>query len=309
MRKTAIVDRTVTAFLLGVLISSCAIAMPGLEVNRAARVGADHGGMGQTRTPIRLPVGARLLENLSYGADSKQRLDVYIPAHATHAPVIFMVHGGAWMIGDKANAGVVQNKIDYFLPKGYIFISTAYRTIPEVGILDEAEDVAHALAYAQRRAAEWGGDASHFVMMGHSAGAHLVTLLSAAPSIWRKAGVAPWLGTIALDSAAYNVVDIMSSPHQRLYDRVFGQHRSLWEQISPTLRLERAPSPMLLVCSSVRRDSCDQARAFAEKAKSLGGRVNVLPVPLHHRDINVDVGVTASYTRNIDLFLHSLGTD
>lgn len=298
----------ITVLLLGAIISTSAVAMQGL-FRRAGRgaFGNDAAQGRRDNAPISLPSGARLVQNVAYGSDPKQAMDVYIPANAHNAPVIFMVHGGAWMIGDKANSGVVQNKIDDFLPKGCIFISVDYRMVPQVGVMTEADDVAHALAYAQQHAADWGGDPSRFVLMGHSAGAHLVTLLSAAPSIVQSAGAKPWLGTVALDSAAYNVVSIMSSQHQGFYDRVFGNDQQLWQQASPTLQLSSAPPPMLLVCASQRQNSCDQATAFADKAKSLGGRVSVVPVDMRHRDINVEVGTTGELTDQVSGFLQSVG--
>jgi acetyl esterase/lipase len=227
------------------------MAMQGFFRHRMGRGALDNDGMQDRRdnAPISLPAGARLIQNVAYGSDPKQSMDIYVPSNAHNAPVVFMVHGGAWMIGDKGNSGVVQNKVDYFLPKGYIFISANYRMVPQVGVMTEADDVAHALAYAQEHAANWGGDPSRFVLMGHSAGAHLVMLLSAVPSIWQSAGAKPWRGTVALDSAAYNVVSIMSSQHQGFYDRVFGNDQKLWQEASPTLQLSSAPPPMLLVCS------------------------------------------------------------
>ena len=295
----------IAALLLGAMISTSAVAMQGLFRHRAGRGALGNGQ--RDNAPISLPAGARLVQDVAYGSDPKQTMDVYVPSNAHGAPVVFMVHGGAWMIGNKSNSGVVQNKIDHFLPKGYIFISIGYRMVPQVGVMTEADDVAHALAYAQQHAADWGGDPSRFVLMGHSAGAHLVTLLSAVPSIWQSAGAKPWLGTVALDSAAYNVVSIMSSQHQGFYDRVFGNDQTLWQQASPTLRLSSAPPPMLLVCSSLRDNSCDQAQAFADKAKSLGGNVRVVSLAMRHRDINVDVGESSSYTGDIDNFMTSLG--
>lgn len=257
--------------------------------------------------PVTLPAGARLVQNVAYGPDSAQRFDVYIPPNARNAPVIFMVHGGGWSRGDKGASNVVQNKINHFLPEGYIFVSTNYRMVPQVGVLTEVEDVARALAYVQQHAADWGGDASRMAVMGHSAGAHLVTLMTSAPLIWQGAGARPWRGTVALDSAAYNVVTIMQSQHYPFYDRVFGDDRQLWEAVSPTLRLKSAPPPMLLVCSSLRSNSCDQAAAFAEKARSLGGHVKVVPVELKHSEVNMDVGESAPITDEVDAFLRSLG--
>ncbi len=63
-------------------------------------------------------------------------------------------------------------------------------------------DVARALAAVQARAGEWGGDASRVVLMGHSAGAHLVALLSADPTRAAAEGAGPWRSAVVLDSAA-----------------------------------------------------------------------------------------------------------
>jgi len=48
---------------------------------------------------VSLPKGVRLLRDIPYGNDAKQIMDVYAPLNATHAPVVFMVHGGAWRTG------------------------------------------------------------------------------------------------------------------------------------------------------------------------------------------------------------------
>jgi len=233
-------------------------------------------------------------------------MDVYRPANAQNAPVIFMVHGGGWRRGDKEAAGVVNNKVQYWLPKGYVVMSVGYRLVPQVTPLGEADDVARALAFAQGKAKAWGADPARFVLMGHSAGAHLVTLVSADPAIATRAGAGPWLGTVALDSGAYDVVQIMEQRHFSLYDEAFGNDRELWRAASPTLRLARAPVPMLLVCSSRRADSCAQAGAFAQKATSFGGRVKVAPVDLRHGNINAQLGTPGELTAQVDAFLHSL---
>ena len=100
---------------------------------------------------------------------------------------------------------VVQEKVARWVPKGFVFISVNYRLYPTVNVLQEAQDVAMALAAAQSRAASWGADASRFILMGHSAGAHLVSLINASPTLAQREGAWPWLGTVSLDSAALNV--------------------------------------------------------------------------------------------------------
>src|SRR5688572_21443269 len=74
--------------------------------------------------------GGTVVRDASYGSDPAQRLDVYSPPNASKAPVLFIVHGGAWMYGDKANDGFVTNKVSHWLPQGYVVVSTNYRLSP-----------------------------------------------------------------------------------------------------------------------------------------------------------------------------------
>jgi acetyl esterase/lipase len=253
-----------------------------------------------------LPPGTRVQRNLPYGPDPAQRLDVYSPPSAKNAPVLFMVHGGGWRRGDKAYPNVVTNKVAHWLPQGYIFISINYRLLPKANPVEQAGDVAKALAFAQNHAKSWGADPARFILMGHSAGAHLVSLVTADPTIAKRQGATPWLGTISLDSAAYNVVTIMDNRHFHLYDEAFGTNRGLWQAASPTLRLKTKTVPMLLVCSTRRLDSRPQAQAFAAKAQSLGGQATLLPEDLTHGQINANLGLPGQYTDRVDAFLHSL---
>lgn len=256
---------------------------------------------------IVLPRGARVERDLAYGNDPSQRVDVYIPEKASRAPILLMVHGGAWMLGDKGHAGVVASKLAYWLPKGFIVASTNYRMSRPPEPLEQADDVARALAFVQERAGSWGGDPERVVLVGHSSGAHLVALLAADPGIAAHQGARPWLGTVALDSAALNVVAIMEGRHARFYDRVFGADRARWARSSPFHRLAGKPAPLLLVCSTRREDSCGAARAFADKAVAAGGHAEVVPVELNHGQINSELGRASPYTAAVQKFMQSLG--
>ncbi len=246
-------------------------------------------------------------KDVAYGSDPSQTLDVYVPTTAVRgAPAIFMVHGGAWAIGDKASSQVVRHKAARWLPRGLLFISVNYRMLPNADPLEQARDVARALAFAQQHAASWGGDAGRFVLMGHSAGAHLVSLLAANPDLAREQGAKPWLGTVSLDSAAFDVPAIMKARHARLYDRAFGQDPDFWAASSPLHQLKQAQAPLLAVCSSRRDDACPQAQGFADKAKALGMRVTVLPQDRSHAEINNELGEPGAYTEAVEDFLRSL---
>ena len=254
---------------------------------------------------VALPAGARRIADLAYGPDPAQRLDVYVPARP-NGDVILMVHGGGWRDGDKALPSVVDNKVAHWVAAGTILISTNYRMLPGTDPLQQADDVADALAWSQRHARDWGGDPGAFVLMVHSAGAHLVALVAADPLAAHGRGVRPWRGTVALDSAALDVEAIMSNPHLPLYDAAFGSDPDYWRAASPYQQLAHGVAPMLLVCSSRRQESCANARRFADRAQALHDAAQLRPEPLSHREINDTLGLPGAYTQAVDAFIASL---
>lgn len=260
------------------------------------------------RQKFDLPAGAVLKSNIAYGSDHDQRMDVYIPANAQNAPIIFMVHGGGWKHGDKAINRVVENKVKHWLPKGIIFVSTNYRMVPKADPLVQANDIALALAKAQSLAPSWGGDSKRFVIMGHSAGAHLVALITATPSIVKQQGTQPWLATVMLDSGGYDIEKTMTGRHMGLYDNAFGKDPKFWQSVSPIYQLTQKTVPMLAVCSTERKDKpCVQAQAFVDKAVLLGSQASILPEAMSHGEINEELGLESTYTDKVDAFMRSQG--
>ncbi len=246
------------------------------------------------------------LSDIAYGPDADQRYDFYRPAEGDRAPLILMVHGGGWRRGDKDAARVVDNKVDRWLPRGIAFASVNYRMQPKAPPLEQARDLARALADVQHRAQKLGIDSDNIVLMGHSAGAHLVALLAARPDLQAAAGARPWRGSVLLDSGALDVPAIMNARHLRLYDRAFGGNPAEWTAASPFQQLGTTTAPILAVCSSRRDDACPQARAFVGKAVALGGRAEVLVEDKTHGEINYRLGADPDYTAAVEGFLGSL---
>lgn len=243
--------------------------------------------------------------NMAYGHDPLQQFDLYSSRQpSSSAPAIVMVHGGAWRTGDKAMSNVITNKVKRWVPEGIVFISINYRLLPETAPLQQASDVANAMAYIQQHATQLHIDPTQIVLMGHSAGAHLVSLLATDEQLQKQAQVQPWLATIALDSAAYDVPAIMSRSHYRFYDAAFGKDPAIWQQSSPLLQLEGKISPFLAICSTKRPDKpCQQAEDFVKQAKTLGSDATLLPEPMTHKEINRDLGSVSTYTTTVENFL------
>ena len=271
--------------------------------------------------PAVLSAGVQRIADVPYGVDPAQRMDVYVPtspstgtnslvASAVRAPVIFMVHGGGWRHGDKAMGRVVQEKVNRWVPKGFILISINYRMLPDAPVAQQERDVQAALMAAQQRVSTWGGDPNRFILMGHSAGAHLVALLNArAPQALRE-GAWPWLGAVSLDSAVMNVPAYMRAPHMPLYDDAFGSDPAYWLALSPFHQWTVGAPPMQMVCSTERADQpCTQADAMARHVRSQGGRAELLPQDLTHGEINAQLGLESDYTQAVEVFMGSLDAE
>lgn len=259
---------------------------------------------------VSLAQNIRVTRDVAYGNNPKQRLDIYATTNAKNAPIIVMVHGGAWKIGDKSMSNVFLNKVNRWVNHNFIFVSVNYPMLPENMAYEQATSVASAIAYIQKNATQWGGNSEKLILMGHSAGAHIVSLLSSNPQLVTQAGGSPWLGTVSLDSAAMDIPRIMSSRHLGFYDEAFGADQNIWQKASPFHQLTTQARPLLAVCSTQRADKpCAQAENYATQAKTFNIRVEVLPQNLSHGEINENLGLDSAYTRAVENFMATLSTD
>ncbi len=121
--------------------------------------------------------------DLRYGDGPNETLDVF-PAARPGAPVLVFIHGGWWRSLDKAGHSFVAPA---FVREGATVVLPNYALSPSVTIETIALQMAHALAWTWRHAAAHHGDPRRIVLVGHSAGGHLATMLLACD--WRR--VAP----------------------------------------------------------------------------------------------------------------------
>lgn len=313
--------RTLTLTTLAALTLATASVQAQTTAHNGGRLRALVAQKQAAAAPAALSAGVQRIADVPYGADPAQRMDVYVPtspttgtnslvASAVRAPVIFMVHGGGWRHGDKAIGRVVQEKVNRWVPKGFILISINYRMLPDAPVAVQERDVQAALMAAQQRAGTWGGDPSRFILMGHSAGAHLVALLNASAPQALREGAWPWLGTVSLDSAMMNVPARMRAPHLPLYDDAFGTDPAYWVAMSPFHQWTAGAPPMQMVCSTQRADDpCQQSDAMARHVRNQGGRAEVLPQDLDHGEINAQLGLDSDYTRAVEAFMGSLDAE
>lgn len=209
-------------------------------------------------------------KDVCYGDHEHQKLDYYLPSETRQAPVMVYVHGGGWRVGDKKAVG---SKAKFFCGKGWVFVSVNYRLLPDGEHPRNVNDVASAIAWVTEHADELGIDRQRLFVMGHSAGAHLASLVAVHPQALTAVGLSRGQirGVISLDTNAYDVATLMQSSSARYYGQVFGRDPAVWKDASPQHHLAPdAGIPPFLICYSkgmgLRKDPkrATNARAFKQ---------------------------------------------
>jgi acetyl esterase/lipase len=108
----------------------------------------------------------------------RHQLDLFLPRDKKDFPVVVLVHGGAWVMGDNRCCGLYSAVGEFLASRGVGAVLPNYRLSPEVRHPEHARDVARAVAWTHRHIAEYGGQPDQLFLAGHSAGGHLVALLA-----------------------------------------------------------------------------------------------------------------------------------
>ena len=146
----------------------------------------------------------------------RQVLDIYTPEGPTEGnfPVMFWIHGGGWQVGDKSDVAI---KPKVLAQRGFVFVSTNYRLLPEVTMDVLIRDVAKSLGWVHRNIAEYGGDPKRIFVGGHSAGAQLAALICIDDRYLKEVGVSlsALKGCVPVDGDTYDIPKIIMTAEHR----------------------------------------------------------------------------------------------
>jgi acetyl esterase/lipase len=145
----------------------------------------------------------RVAAGVAYGAEHRQRLDVYRPERAVPGPlpVVVFFYGGGW---DSGSRGGYEFAGRAFASRGFVAVVPDYRLSPEVRFPTFVEDAARAVRWARDHAAEFGGDPARIAIAGHSAGAYIGAMLALDPR---------WLAAAGVGSGTVRAAALMSGPY------------------------------------------------------------------------------------------------
>lgn len=145
------------------------------------------------------------ISNASYGNNIKQKFDYYAPGSGTSDTLIIVVHGGAWTGGDKKFLAGVSG---FFAGRGYSVVDMNYRLAPMYKYPAPLEDIATVINYVGNQSDEFGlSEGYQIVLLGHSAGAHLVSLYGLREAEFGTKNVEIVVGLAGLYDFANGIVD------------------------------------------------------------------------------------------------------
>jgi acetyl esterase/lipase len=130
----------------------------------------------QTNTTAKSPDPHRAptLSNVAYGTHERQVLDFYQAKSDKPTPLVFHIHGGGWVWGDKKDVPGLEK----YLAAGISVVSINYRYSTQAQLAGvkpplrwPMEDIARALQFVRSQAAEWNIDKARIGATGGSAGA------------------------------------------------------------------------------------------------------------------------------------------
>lgn len=223
--------------------------------------------------------GSRVALDVAYveEGDFKQKLDVYAPKDGKGLPVIVFVHGGEWGRGDKSE---VSCKPRFLNENGVVLVSLNYRLSYTAMWPAQAEDVALGLKWVRDHIEGYGGDPKKIVLMGHSAGCHIVSMVGLTREPLGAVGMSPTdlAGVVAWSGGAYDLpVKVAEGGMYAPYIRKnFGEGLAGQQMASPIHHVGDTDKPPFLYATTDQANpgSIELTKTMVEKINGAGGKAS-----------------------------------
>ncbi len=132
--------------------------------------------------------GIMATHDVRYADGDRHGLDIYAPDGPGPFPVVVFVYGGGWRTGSKANYRFVAAAL---AARGFLTVVPDYRLFPPVTFPGFLQDNAAAIAWTKANICAFKGDPQRLFLIGHSAGAYNVLMLTLDKQWLRSVGLRP----------------------------------------------------------------------------------------------------------------------
>ena len=184
--------------------------------------------------------GVNVFPDEAYGADPKQKLDVYQPQAANNLPIVVYFHGGALTSGDKneplansknGTSEISANALYYFARHGFVGVNANYRLAPKHVYPAAAQDIGGVVAWLKGNAKRFGGNPERIYLIGRSTGALHVATWAFDSKIHGATG--PGIAGVVLISGRLKADSRADDPNGSRIPQYFGTDASLYPERSP----------------------------------------------------------------------------
>ncbi|MCR8828207.1 alpha/beta hydrolase [Pseudosulfitobacter koreensis] len=243
--------------------------------------------MAETETRSReVAARNRMERDIPYGSGPRQNFDLVFPSRdVSDAPLHIFIHGGYWRAGSKDAHTLVAEPV---LAVGGICALVGYGLMPSTRLGDIVAQVRAAACHIAALAPQIGADQKRITASGHSAGAHLASLLAAQAPGDTTPPLLPNIKALLLVSGIY---DLSGIPDSFLKDeaRMTPKEAADWSPLQASHR----PGPHRIIThgQNETRPFHDQAKAFAALVNEQGasqGTYRCEPAR-NHLDIVLDL--------------------
>ncbi len=223
----------------------------------------------------------RRQENIPYGDEDRQKLDVYLPLEAVqNRPVVVFFYGGSWQSGRRQDYRFVGQALS---ARGFITVIPDYRLYPEVKFPGFLEDGALACAWAKEHGAGLGGNPDCLFVMGHSAGAYIAAMLALDNRYLSQVKLSPEdLGGFIGLAGPYDFLPL----RQRQLIDIFGGADDIPETQPINFVSPAAPPALLLHGATDRIASVENTRRLAQRLRQVGRPVKEIIYP-HYKHLTI----------------------
>jgi arylformamidase len=205
--------------------------------------------------------------------DSLQSLDVYWNSELENAKVLLFVHGGGWLSGDKKQYREMAASL---AGNGMTVVLVNYRLSPQVKFPAHTEDVAAAINWTYTFVNKYNGDKENIYLMGHSAGAHLISLIVCDERYLEKYDLEPSnIAGIITISGVFEIKPQEGGATEKYLGMVFGNDESIWEKASCKTYIDKTTKnklPAFLISWGREEDELivNESKNIIEEFKSAG---------------------------------------
>ncbi|WAC02246.1 alpha/beta hydrolase [Lacinutrix neustonica] len=237
------------------------------------------------------------------------KLNVFQPRHTKDSkpmPVVIFVHGGYWAEGDKDIYGFLGRN---FAKHDVVTVIPSYTLSPKANYDTMAKEIAKAVEWTVNNIEEYHGNPEQIYLMGHSAGGHLIALISTNPRYLKTPEVIK--GVILNDAAGLDMYTYLQNhpPTAKYhYKTTWTTDPEQWKKASPLYFVDEKAPPFLIYIGKKTYASIKKQNAvFIDKLNEF--QKEIQPIYLDKKHVPMMSQYFFPWTKRYDEILSFINTN